>query len=87
MFSFFSGTNNIDHNFLQPIASTIISAVWCFKRRVTNLKLLCDNLWSINTQKDEKLKTRNKSNWLNSDDSLSMELFYDGYLHLIRKGD
>ena len=28
-----------------------------------------------------------KLNWLNNDDSLNMELFYDDYLHLIRKGN
>ena len=28
-----------------------------------------------------------KSNWLNNDDSLNMELFYDDDLHLIRKGN
>ena len=28
-----------------------------------------------------------KSNWLNNDDSLNMELFYDDYLHLVRKGN
>ena len=28
-----------------------------------------------------------KSNWLNNDDFLNMELFYDDYLHLIRKGN
>ena len=28
-----------------------------------------------------------KSNWLNNDDSLNMELFYDDSLHLIRKGN
>ena len=28
-----------------------------------------------------------KSNWLNNDDSLNMELFYDDYIHLIRKGN
>ena len=28
-----------------------------------------------------------KSNWLNNDDSLSMELFYDDDLHFIRKGN
>ena len=27
-----------------------------------------------------------KSDWLNKDDSLNMELFYNDYLHLIRKG-
>ena len=28
-----------------------------------------------------------KSIWLNNDDFLNMELFHDGYLHLIRKGN
>ena len=28
-----------------------------------------------------------KSNWLNNNDSLAMELFYDDYLHLLRKGN
>ena len=28
-----------------------------------------------------------KSNWLNSNDSLAMELFYDDYLHLLWKGN
>ena len=47
------GTNNIDHNSPQSIASTIIStSLWSFNRRVTNFKLLLYHFYraTINTQ-------------------------------------
>ena len=78
--------------------------VWCFKRRVTNVKLLLYHFCgaTINTQEDDELSTlfinywssndliyflEYKSNKLNHDGSLIMKLFYDGYLHLIPKGN
>ena len=100
------GTNNIDHNSPQSIASTIISTGLEFQKMSLKFQivviplLLCDHKHSsrqgiINTvNKLLKFQCLNngfyfllefKSNWLNSDDSLDMELFYDDYLHLIRK--
>ena len=101
------GTKNIDQNSPRFIASTSISTGLCFKRRVTNFKLLLYLFYSmtINTQEDEELSTllvnkllksqclnngfhflEFKSNWLNNDDSLNIEPFYNDYLHLIWKG-
>ena len=53
------GTKNIDQNSPQFIASTITSTGLCFKRRVTNFKLLLYLFHSmtINTQEDEDLST------------------------------
>ena len=76
--------------------------VWCFKRRVTKFMLLLYHHKHsrrrviINTvNKLLKFQCLNnslhflefKSNWLNNDDSLNKELFYDDDLHLIRKGN
>ena len=100
------GTNNIDHNSPQSIASTIISTGLEFQKKSHKFQVVVipllprDHKHSrrrgiINTvNKLLKFQCLNngfyflefKSNWLNNDDSLNMELFYDDYLHLIRKG-
>ena len=99
------GTNNIDHNSPQSIASTIISTGLAFQKKsrkihVVSIPLLPrDHKHSrrrgiINTvNKLLKFQCLNngfhflefKSNWLNNDDSLNIELFYDDDLHLIWK--
>ena len=101
------GTNNIDHNSPQSIASTIISTGLEFQKKSHKFQVVVipllprDHKHSrrrgiINTvNKLLKFQCLNngfyflefKSNWLNNDDSLNMELFYDDYLHLIRKGN
>ena len=100
------GTNNIDHNSPQSIASTIISTGLEFQKKSHKFQVVVipllprDHKHSrrrgiINTvNKLLKFQCLNngfyflefKSNWLNNDDSLNMELFYNDYLHLIRKG-
>ena len=99
------GTNNINHNSPQSIASTIISTGLAFQKKSHKIHaaiiplLLRDHKHSrrqgiINTvNKLLKFQCLNngfhflefKSNWLNNDDSLNIELFYNDDLHLIRK--
>ena len=103
----FCGTNNIDHNSPQSIASTIISTGLAFQKKSHKIHVVivpllpCDHKHSkrrgiINTvNKLLKFQCLNdgfhflelKSNWLNNDDFLNIELFYDDDLHLIRKGN
>ena len=91
------GTNNIDHNSPQSIASTIISTGLEFQKKSHKFQVVVipllprDHKHSrrrgiINTvNKLLKFQCLNngfyflefKSNWLNNDDSLNMELFYD----------
>ena len=101
------GTNNIDRNSPQSIASTIVSNGLAFQRRSHKFQVVIipllprDDKHSrrrgiINTvNKLLKFQCLNnsfhflefKSNWLNNNDSLKMEFFYDYDLHLIRKSN
>ena len=101
------GTNNIDHNPPQSIASTIICTGLAFQKKSNKFQVVIipllprDHKHSkrrgiINTlNKLLKFQCLNngfhflefKSNWLNNDDSLNIELFYDDDLHPLRKGN
>ena len=99
------GTNNIDHNSLQSIASTIISTGLAFQKKCHKFQVVIVPLLPSDNQHSRRrgiIYTVNKllkfqclkngfhfsefkSNWLNNDDSLNRELFYDDELRLVRK--
>ena len=102
-----SSTKNIDHNFPQSIASTIISTGVALQKKSHKFEVVILPLLQRNDKHSErrriiipinklqKFQCLNnglhflefKSNWLNNDDSVDMELFYDDNLHLIWKGN
>ena len=101
------GTNNIDHNSPQSIASTIISTCLEFQKKSHKCQVVVIPLLPHDDKHSRRRGITNtvnkllmfqclsngfyllefKFNWLNNDDSLNMEFFYDDYLHPIRKGN
>ena len=75
-------TNKIDHNSPQYIASTKLLLYYFYTTFNTVNKLL-----KFQCLNNGFYFLEFKSNWLNNDDSLNMEFFYNDYLHLIRKGN